>query len=377
MGSRLFIIFLIIIIESSIKIINCINKSSPNDISMCMVGDLLIHDPILNYAKSEMINNKYNFDFLFENIEKYIKEYDIKIINDEVLISGPKYNITGYPRFNSPIELSDSIVKAGFNVILKATNHVNDKNEEARLADLNNWKRFSNIKVLGSYENKDDAEKITFFEIKGVKIALLNYCYGSNRKIKKNKYIMNKLQFNKLKNDVEKSRNEGAELIIVMPHWGKEYSLKINEYQKKWTKIFFELGVDLVIGTHPHVIQPVEVIEDKKRNKKMYVFYSIGNFINYTSESKKDVFKRFLGGLAHIIIGKEKNKIIIKEVKFIPLITHIYRASNKVTTFKVKDYNKKMAKKNYVKKKDKSFSYKKIFETFKNIVDNKFLDFDL
>ena len=206
---------------------------------MCMVGDLLIHDPILNYAKSEMINNKYNFDFLFENIEKYIKEYDIKIINDEVLISGPKYNITGYPRFNSPIELSDSIVKAGFNVILKATNHVNDKNEEARLADLNNWKRFSNIKVLGSYENKDDAEKITFFEIKGVKMALLNYCYGSNRKIKKNKYIMNKLQFNKLKNDVEKSRNEGAELIIVMPHWGKEYSLKINEYQKKWTKIFF------------------------------------------------------------------------------------------------------------------------------------------
>ena len=377
MGSRLFIIFLIIIIDSSIKIINCINKSSPNDISMCMVGDLLIHDPILNYAKSEMINNKYNFDFLFENIEKYIKEYDIKIINDKVLISGPKYNITGYPRFNSPIELSDSIVKAGFNVILKATNHVNDKNEEARLADLNNWKRFSNIKVLGSYENKDDAEKITFFEIKGVKIALLNYCYGSNRKIKKNKYIMNKLQFNKLKNDVEKSRNEGAELIIVMMHWGKEYSLKINEYQKKWTKIFFELGVDLVIGTHPHVIQPVEVIEDKKRNKKMYVFYSIGNFINYTSESKKDVFKRFLGGLAHIIIGKEKNKIIIKEVKFIPLITHIYPGSNKVTTFKVKDYNKKMAKKNYVKKKDKSFSYKKIFETFKNIVDNKFLDFDL
>jgi len=135
--------------------------------------------------------------------------------------------------------------------------------------------------VLGSYENKDDAEKITFFEIKGVKIALLNYCYGSNRKIKKNKYIMNKLQFNKLKNDVEKSRNEGAELIIVMPHWGKEYSLKINEYQKKWTKIFFELGVDLVIGTHPHVIQPVKVIEDKGRNKKMYVFYSIGNFINY------------------------------------------------------------------------------------------------
>ncbi len=101
-----------------------------------MVGDLLIHLPILNYAKTE----RYNFDFIFENMEKYIKEYDIKIINEEVLIAGTNFSIKGYPKFNSPFELADSVAKDGFNVILKSTNHLNDLDEEARLFDLNKLK---------------------------------------------------------------------------------------------------------------------------------------------------------------------------------------------------------------------------------------------
>ena len=185
-----------------------------------MVGDLLMHKPILDYAESHKKNNSYNFDFIFENMENYIKEYDIKIINEEVLISGIEYNITGYPRFNSPLELADSIIKAGFNVILKSTNHINDLNEEARKVDLNNWKRFPNVKITGSYLNKEDAEKITYFEIKGIKIALLNYCYGSNRFLK-NTYTMNKIEYSKIKNDIEMSLKEGADIIIVFPHWGR------------------------------------------------------------------------------------------------------------------------------------------------------------
>ena len=361
-----------------IKTLNCSESISvkPNDVSLCMVGDLLIHQPILNYAESQKKNDSYNFDFIFENMEKYIKEYDIKVINEEVLISGKTFGISGYPRFNSPFELADSVVKAGFNVILKATNHINDKNEEARLIDLNNWKKFPDIKVIGSYLNKNEAERITYFETKGIKIALLNYCYGSNR-INKNNYSMNKLNLINIKNDIEKSRIGGAEIIIVFPHWGKEYSLKPNKIQKKWAKIFFDLGVDIVIGTHPHVIQPVEVMEDKSTNRKMYIFYSIGNFINSTSSRKKGVFWRFLGGMAHIIIGRLNNKVIIKEVKFIPLITHIYEESKKVTTFKVKDYNKNMAKESYVGiEYDQSFSYNNMIDTFKNVIDKDFLDFN-
>jgi poly-gamma-glutamate synthesis protein (capsule biosynthesis protein) len=338
-----------------------------------MVGDLLIHLPILDYAKTE----GYNFDFIFENMEKYIKEYDIKIINEEVLISGSNFSIKGYPRFNSPFELADSVVKAGFNVILKSTNHVNDFGEKARLLDLNNWKKFPNIKVTGSYQNEEEAQKITYFETKGIKIALLNYCYGSNRLLR-NSYTINKIKYDKIKNDIKKSKSEGADIIIVMPHWGKEYSLKSNIFQNKWSKIFFELGVDIIIGTHPHVIEPVKIMEDKDKNRKMYIFYSLGNFISSGASRKKNVFWRYLGGMAHIIIGKKNNKVIIKEVKFIPLITHIYPENKKVTTFKVKDYNENMAKNNYVGiRYDKTFSYDNMMDIFKNTIDKDFLDFDL
>ena len=163
-----------------------------------------------------------------------------------------------------------------------------------------------------------------------------------------------------------------------MPHWGKEYSLKTNKYQNKWSKIFFELGVDIVIGTHPHVIQPVEIIEDKDKNRKMYIFYSLGNFINSTSSRKKNVFWRFLGGMAHIIIGKVNNKPVIKNIKFIPLITHIIPENKKVATFKVKDYSENMAKNNYVGiEYDKTFTYDNMIDVFKNTIDKDFLDFNL
>jgi len=369
-------IFIIIYIINTIgQNINC-SKTSKEDISLCMVGDLLIHTPILDYAKSERKNDNYNFDFIFENIKKYINQYDIKIINDEVLIAGVNYGISGFPRFNSPIELSDSVVKAGFNVILKATNHVNDKNEEARLEDLNNWKRFKDVIVTGSYINKEESEKITYFNKNGIKIALLNYCYGSNR-FSKISYSMNKIIYEKLEENIKKARTEGTDIIILLPHWGREYSLKENKYQKKWSQIFFDLGVDLVIGTHPHVIQPVEIMEDKETNRKMYIFYSIGNFINATSRRGKNIFWRFLGGMAHIIIGKEKNKAFIKEVKFIPLITHIYGKNGKITTFKVKDYNENMAENNYISTEyDKDFSYENMIHIFKSVINEEFLDFN-
>ena len=149
-------------------------------------------------------------------------------------------------------------------------------------------------------------------------------------------------------------------------------------YQKNRAKIFFELGVDLIIGTHPHVIQPIDYIKDDKTNRIMYIFYSIGNFINATSSRGKDVFLRFLGGMAHVIIGRNKNnKVVVKEIKFIPLITHMFEKYKKISTFKVKDYNKTMAEKNYVGiEYDKSYSYENMIQTFKKIIAPYFLDFE-
>ena len=350
-------------------------KKEKDDISLCMVGDLLIHKNLSNFA----YNNKtkmYNYDFMFEYIEKYIKEYDMRIVNDEVLIAGKKFGVRGFPRFNTPFELADSIVKAGFNIILKASNHVNDLGKKALISDLNNWKnKYPNITITGSYLSESDYNKISYYTKNGIKIALLNYCYGSKAKLI-NYYSMNK--FYKIKNDIKKAKNEGAEFIIVFPHWGTEYVLKENIRQKNRAKMFFELGVDLIIGTHPHVIQPVEYIKDDKTNRIMYIFYSIGNFINATSSRGKGVFLRFLGGMAHVIIGRNKNnKVVVKEIKFIPLITHMFEKYKKTSTFKVKDYNKTMAEKNYVGiEYDNSYSYENMIQTFIKVIDPYFLDFE-
>ena len=353
------------------------NKNKENDISLCMVGDILMHRNLTNYGYDSKTDS-YNFDFIFENMEKYIKEYDMKIANEEVLIAGRKFGITDFPKFNSPFELADSIVKAGFNIILKATNHINDKGLEAIKSDLNNWKnKYPNITITGSYLNEDDYNKITYFTKNNIKIALLNYCYGSNVKSNKN-YTMNKLTYDKIKNDIEKAKKENAEFIIVFPHWGKEYVLNEIKYQKYFTKIFLDLGVDLVIGTHPHVIQPLKVYYNKELKKKMYVFYSIGNFINATASRGKNIFWRFLGGMAHVIIGRNKNnKVVVKEIKFIPLITHIFE-NKKISTFKVKDYNKTMAQNSLVGKEfDKTFSYDNMINIFNTVINSTYLDFNL
>ena len=374
--SKKIIICLVLIFVLISFIIKTRDSTIKKDsISLCMLGDLLMHKKILEYSYDK-INDKYNFDYIFENMDKYIKQYDLKIINEEVLISGRKYGISGYPIFNSPFELTDSIAKVGFNFILKATNHVNDKNELALKDDLNNWKnKYNNIIITGAYLNEEESKKISYFIKNNIKIALLNYSYGSNIKLN-HKYLMNQLNYDQVKNDIEKAKNEGAEFIIVCPHWGIEYVLEEDNYQKYWAKNFFELGVNLVIGTHPHVIQPVKIIEDK--NKKMYIFYSLGNFINSTSSRTKNVFLRFLGGMAHVILEKDRNnKVIIKEIKFIPLITHINK-DKKATTYKVKDYSREMAEKNFVGiEYDKSFSYDLMISTFKKVIDTKFLDFNL
>ena len=348
-----------------------------NDISLCMVGDILMHRNLTNYGYDSK-RDTYNFDFMFENMEKYIKEYDMKIVNEEVLIAGRKFGITDFPKFNSPFELADSIVKAGFNIILKATNHINDKGLEAIKSDLNNWKKkYPNITITGSYLNEEDYNKITYYNKNNIKIALLNYCYGSNVKLEKN-YTMNELKYEKIKSDIEKAKKEGAEFIIVFPHWGKEYVLKEIKYQEYYTKIFFNLGVDLVIGTHPHVIQPLKLYYNKQSNRKMYVFYSIGNFINATALRGKNIFWRFLGGMAHVIIGRDKsNKVVVKDIKFIPLITHIFE-NKKISTFKVKDYNRTMAQNSFVGKEfDNTFSYDNMINIFNTVINSQYLDFEL
>jgi len=157
-----------------------------------------------------------------------------------------------------------------------------------------------------------------------------------------------------LRRDIAKAE-ELADFTVVLPHWGTEYVLSPDSNQDYWTDIMFECGVDLVIGTHPHVIQPVELIDDG--NHKMLVYYSIGNFINSTAQSGAGIANRMVGGIANVTLDKdESGNVYVKDYGVTPIVTHVLTGSGRITTYRLSDYTEELALENEIISQDPAFS---------------------
>lgn len=311
-------------------------------------GDNLIHKEIVDYAS----DYKMNFNFLYDNILNELSDADIKVINEETPLV--ENDISYFPKFASPIEVGDAIVDAGFNVITLANNHIYDQKEKGLNDTLNfyayeNKKRNSNkpsdnnisnrIITLGVTKKNEEAYKI--LECKGIKFSLFNYTYALND-LSTNEILT--LNINSLINEkqVKRDLNEGvrkSDLSIVFVHFGDEYKKDISRFQRYWAKIFLEKGVDIVIGTHPHILQDVEVLKDNNGNE-MLIYYSLGNFV-----SNQTLVDTLFGGEAKIEIVKTNNGIKIKNYELKQLITHNEYVNingirnNYVTTYTIDDYN--------------------------------------
>ncbi len=347
-------------------------KKPSQDLTLSMVGDVLLHIPVSNSGKKK--NGSYNYDYMFRYIKKEIQSSDTALINQEVILAGEKYGITGYPTFNGRFQVGNAIEKAGFQVVLHATNHAMDKGKPGLLACLKHWETYHpNMKITGIYRSKKKASRITYVTKKGIRIAILNYTYGTNGipLPKDMPYAVNLLSKSKIKADVKKAKKK-ADFIVVCPHWGTEYQTKPDNNQKKWCRYFLKLGVDLVIGTHPHVIQPVKWMKNKKGHK-MLVFYSLGNYINATNNRYAGIYRQFCGGMAQVTLHKNSlGEVSIQKAKMIPLITHWIKGG-KITTYKLSDYSAKKSKKNYLAALDKDYSRKTLTQFFEKVVNRKFL----
>ncbi len=311
------------------------------DINIMMIGDVLVHKPI--YKSGIQSDGSLNYDHLFKNIQDNINASDIKIVNQETILGGMDMGFSSYPCFNSPQEIGDAEVKAGFNTILHATNHALDKGLSGIENTLNFWHtKYPNINVLGINETKEDVDKIYVYQQDGFKIAILNYTFSTNgiSLPKKKPYVVNMLSVDRVTNDIKKAK-EVADMVVVCPHWGTEYTYTPDGLQKKYTELFSTLGVDLVIGTHPHVLEPVEVIKNNDGHN-MLVYYSLGNFISCQTE-----MPRMIGGMAEITLehDEDNNNSYIKNYSLTPLITQ----EGEYTTYKLKDYNDTLAKTNLIR----------------------------
>ncbi|MBO5097306.1 MAG: CapA family protein [Agathobacter sp.] len=346
-------------------------EPEPQQLQIVMVGDMLIHDKIITSGKKT--DGTYNFDHLFTHVTDYIQAADIAIVNQETIMGGEKFGYSGYPRFNSPYEIADAEVKAGFNVILHATNHTTDKGKEAVLNCMNYWDtKYPDIAYLGINKTQEEQDNNIFvFEQNGIKVAILNYTYvlNGNRMPSDMPYLVNLMtkgvSEKRVIADIKKAE-ELADFTIVCPHWGTEYSLKVSSTQKHWTKIFLENGVDLVLGAHPHVIEPIEWVTDDNGNK-MLVYYSLGNYVNGTSSTKGDLAHRMVGGIADVTIGRDENgEVVILENDVVPIVCHMAEGEA-YTVYYLKDYTEELAKENRICLQDSEFSLQACLDVVRQV----------
>lgn len=255
--------------------------------SLVMVGDLLVHDRLYNAMKT---SDGYNFKPALTYIKDIVKDYDIAYYNQETILGGEEIGLSSYPSFNSPYEVGDAMIDAGFNLVSLATNHTLDRGEKAITNSVNYWNEHPSVLAVGSYLSFEERDKVRIKEVNNITYTMLNYTYGTNGiKVPEGKeYLVNvwpctgnnlesdtKYQEykEKVKEDIKRVRDK-VDLLIVAMHWGVEYTHIPTNYQLDMASFLEEEGVDIIIGTHPHVVMPVTYINDT------LVVYSLGNFLS-------------------------------------------------------------------------------------------------
>lgn len=330
----------------------------PVEITIRMVGDILLHDPVEKYALQE--DGSYDFTAIFEPMKEEISQADLAIVNQEVIIGGEKYGITGYPSFNAPFAVGHALAQAGFDVVCHGTNHALDKGKNALLDCLQFWEtEYPRMGVLGIHESQEDQDEIYIYEQNGIKIAILNYTYGTNGipLPQDMPYAVDMLAEEKVISDIQEAESL-ADFTIVCPHWGTEYVLEQTKEQERWADIFAQHGVDLVLGTHPHVIEPVEMLVVEETGHEMLVYYSLGNFVNWTGSSGAGIANRMVGGMADVTIGRgEDGTVEIKDYGVKALVTHLEERVNGVCTMELADYTAQLAAQNAIIHQDPAFTY--------------------
>lgn len=317
------------------------NKKIENSrVTLVAVGDNLIENTLIEAGQQS--DGKLDYTSLYANIKPDIEKADIAVINQETLLGGSSFDYTGYPFFNSPWEVGDAAISAGFDIFTCATNHTMDKRWAGVEKEIEYFSGKENVVRLGINADQKEYEKIKYYKKNGITFALLNYTYGTNGiPLPDDKpWGVNIFDEKKVTADIKEARAH-SDVVIVFPHWGTENSHEISEYQKEYTKLFSDLGVDIVIGSHPQVIQPVEWITNENTGKKMIVYYSLGNFVSHQFK-----LNQLCGAMAQLTIEKRGGEIEISTAKLVPMVCHYNRDENgrfSFNVYKLGDYNDDLA----------------------------------
>jgi poly-gamma-glutamate synthesis protein (capsule biosynthesis protein) len=283
-------------------------------IHMVAMGDMLAHDSVIANAKTD---SGYDFTKFFTNIKPTYKNADVVFCNQEGLSAGEQFGISGYPSFNAPTQFSADLQSgAGCNVINLANNHMGDKGVNAINATIDNWANLKPLAISGANKGVDDQNKVSFAIVNGIKIGFVSFMdFNNNKSIPA--YAVNNYHDSALVSRLVTDARANADVVIVSMHWGVEDSNTVSADQQNQVNLLSSLGVDLIIGTGPHVLQKQQTVT-RPDGGKMVVWYSLGNML-----STQLNINQLIGGIAQFDIVKTADKkVLIENLSFTPTYMH-------------------------------------------------------
>ncbi len=303
--------------------------TAPTKVSFIGCGDNIIYAGNTREALTKAPEGReYGFAYSYEHVAEPIAAADVSFINQETLMCGEEFGISYYPCFNSPRDLGYDLVDLGFDVINIANNHMLDKSGSGLESTIEFW-REQPVLMIGGYDSFEDYNTPRYLESGGMKIAFLSYTYGTNGITVGNDYNVWVPYFythphtSDLTIDAETIKNQIAaakadsDILIVSIHWGNEYVFTPTDSQRECAKLFADNGVDVIIGHHPHVLQPVEWIEGEDGNRTLCV-YSLGNFM----AEQADDFNLVGGMISFDMVRGKSGRTTVENVLFIPTVFH-------------------------------------------------------
>lgn len=303
-------------------------KDETKKMSLVAVGDCLIHGAVYMDAKTG--TDTYDFSDMISLVKPMIENYDLKYYNQETIIGGKDLGVSHYPRFNSPDEIGDNMVDLGFNLVSLANNHALDKDEAGILYSNEYWKG-KNVITAGTYSSSEMRDDIKVYEQNGIKYAFLAYTTSTNGlNVPAGKdYLINVYSDEQAKEDIDKIKDK-VDVIIVSMHWGDEYVFEPTESEKGIAQYLSSLGVNLIIGSHPHVIQPVGYVNDT------LVIYSLGNFL---SGQRPMGIDKTIGLLVGMDIVVKDDKVTFENIEKSLLYTYSTTRDTNYKVYPFKDLN--------------------------------------
>lgn len=342
--------------EQNIEIVdnteNEINKDEPKEenneikedtnIKIAVIGDIMCHNSQYKDAYDSK-NNTYDFSYVFSDIKEYISSADIAIGNLETTFAGKERGYSNYPRFNTPEQLATNLKDFGIDVVSTANNHCMDTNYTGLVSTLK-YLDEAGISHTGTNETEEQQNQILVKDVNGVKIAFLSFTYGTNGitiPVDKS-FAVNLIDEDLILRQIKLAKEQNPDLICVSMHWGVEYQLKQNQEQEKLKDLLFNNGVDIILGSHPHVLQPMKnetITLYDGSTKDCFVIYSLGNFMS--GQTKENTRSSVILNI-DITKSGETGKTKLNKVEYIPI--YMYKSPTaRVHKYKILDIEKTLS----------------------------------